>query len=53
MKKAYRVTVKTTNGLRDTTSGPDLYSYRDCDKGELYVITDDPKKIYDEFPGQN
>lgn len=50
MKKVYRVEVKTTNGLRDTTHGPELHSYRDCNKGEIYVITDDPRKIYDEFP---
>lgn len=54
--KAYRVSVNTTNGLGDTTYGPgngDIKKgdpYRKCKNGTVFVITDDPKKIYDEFP---
>ena len=53
----YKVEVLTTNGLRKTTYGRDKgeighdkIPYRNCEHGILYVITDDPKKIYDEFP---
>ena len=53
--KAYQVTVKTTNAVGGTTYGPGKGQkgkepYRDCDNGILYVVTDDPVKIFDEFP---
>ena len=51
----YQVAVKTTNACQDTTYGPGKGKigndpYRDCEHGFLYVVTNDPKKIYDEFP---
>jgi len=56
MCSAYKVKVKTTNAMRDTTcdnwdsdaSMQDI-NYYDCEDGTLYVITDDPKSIYDKF----
>lgn len=52
---AYRVKVNTTNALGKTTYGPGKGEtgkepYRDCEHGEVYVVTADPKIIYDEFP---
>lgn len=54
--KAYKVKVGTTNCLRDTTYGPGngeigkVDPYRECISGFLVVVTDDPRKIWDEFP---
>lgn len=54
--KTYKVKVDTTNALKTTTYGPgqaglkDGAHYRDCFDGVVYVTTDNPKKIYDEFP---
>lgn len=54
--KAYKVNVATTNSLRTTTHGPgcgkigENAPFHDCEHGFVYVVTDDPKKIYDEFP---
>ncbi len=53
--KAYLVKVETTSCLGDTTYGPGNGKfgkdpYRDCRSDLLYVVTDDPRKIYDEFP---
>lgn len=51
---AYKVRVKTTNALGDMTCdywGDEAgkANYYDCAKGILYVITDDPQKIYKKF----
>lgn len=54
--KAYRVSVDTTNAIGDTTYGPGngvigkKDPYRPCVRGQVIVCTDDPRKIYDEFP---
>lgn len=50
--KVYKVRVGVTNALKSTTYGPKngKNTYRDCVEGVLFVVTDDPKKIYDEFP---
>ena len=54
--KAYLVKVETTSCLGDTTYGPGNGEigkeepYHDCRLGLLYVVTDNPRKIYDEFP---
>lgn len=53
--KAYKVECETTNALWNTTYGPNKGkgigdAYRECRDGVLYVITDDPRKIYNEFP---
>jgi hypothetical protein len=51
----YRVEVETTNALATATYGPGRGEigkepFRNCDQGIVYVITDDPRKIWDEFP---
>ena len=53
--KAYKVMVETTDCASKTTNGPGKGvigkdPYRECSHGCLYVVTDDPKKIYNEFP---
>ena len=55
--KAYRLECRTTDCLQTTTYGPgegniggELEPYHKCDFGIVYVVTDDPRKIYDEFP---
>ena len=48
-QRTYLITVKTTNYTEMHTKGPGG-SYRACERGILYVTTDDPRKIYDEFP---
>lgn len=51
--KIYKVKVATTNALKSTTYGPEELgqnTYRDCVDGILYVVTADPRTIYDEFP---
>jgi len=54
-KCCYKVTVRTTNALRDMTCdywGNDVKikcNYYDCVDGVLYVVTDDIKKIIDKF----
>ena len=53
--RVYRVKVKTTNALQTTTRTnweKDGGEYYDCEDGILYVITDDPRKIYDKFSPQ-
>lgn len=52
MSKAYKVEVKCTNSTKDTccnyyTEG--LNDYFKCKNGVLYVVTDNPKKIYNKF----
>ncbi len=48
--------MKTTNALKDTATtnywkdqDRTKVEYFECEDGKLYVITDDPKKIYDKF----
>jgi len=55
--KCFKVNVATTDTLRKNTYGSgrgeigiNKAPFRDCEHGFLYVVTDDPKKIYDEFP---
>lgn len=47
----YRVAVNCTNHLNDTCCNrtEEQNEYFDCKHGVLYVVTDDPKKIYDKF----
>jgi len=51
--RTYKVKVKTTNALKKMTKANwnDEHSseYYDCEDGILFVITDDPRKIYDKF----
>ena len=54
--RVYRVHVKTTNALGNTTTNywkdrdrAEVAEYFECEDGRLYVVTDDPKKIYDKF----
>jgi len=53
--RCYCVRVKTTNALMNVTtncwreSEREKAEYFDCEDGILYVVTDDPKKIYDKF----
>jgi len=45
----YKVKVKTTNCLENTCYKEgmlDSSNYIDCDKGVIFIITDDPRKIY-------
>lgn len=53
--RLYRVECDTTDALKTKTYGPGKGKigedpFRDCENGIVYVVTDDPKKIYDEFP---
>ncbi len=55
--RAYKVTVKTTGVLSKTTYGAgngkigdEKDAYLECENGVLFVVTDDPRKIYDQFP---
>ena len=45
----YKVTVETTNALGNTTCNRDTDKYSDCIRGVLYVVTDNPEKIYSTF----
>ncbi len=45
--KAYLVSVRTTNATQTTCHNKETDTYYDCTDGELYVISDDPRKIYD------
>ena len=50
--RTYLVEVKTTNSSKNTTranwnSSDGNSEYYDCENGIIYVVTDDPKKIYD------
>jgi len=50
--RAYKVKAKTTNALNDTVEvyeSEQSLVYYECENGILYVITDDPRKIYDKF----
>ncbi len=50
--RVYQVHVKTTNAMKDTTTNnwkDKNREYFDCENGVLYVVTNDPKKIYDKF----
>jgi len=47
--RVYKVKVKTTNDLETVTYGKDVNSYLPCEDGILYVVTDNPKEIYDMF----
>jgi len=44
--RTYKVKVKTTKANWNNEQDPEYY---DCENGILYVITDDPRKIYDKF----
>ena len=48
---AYRVKVQTTNALNKAFRYFDGegHVYADCINGEIIVVTDDPRKIYDKF----
>ena len=46
--KVYRVTVQCSDVLRKRFGNKDLESFR-CVSSILYVITDDPRKIYGKF----
>jgi hypothetical protein len=52
--KAYKVYCETTGALMDSTYGPltpeGQNTYRKCKDGVLWVVTDNPKRIFDEFP---
>jgi len=55
--KAYRIKCDTTDTSGTCTHGPGggeiglgSEPYRKCDFGIAYVVTDDPRKIYTEFP---
>jgi len=45
--RGYLVKVKTTSCLRSTFRVEDDDHYYDCEDAMIYVVTDDPKKIYD------
>ena len=47
--KAYLVTVETTDVLGTSTYGKDETEYKECDHRQLIVVTDNPKKIYENF----
>ena len=47
-ERTYRCELSTTNALRNRCC--DVYGkYHICENGIFYFITDDPRKIYDEF----
>jgi hypothetical protein len=52
----YCVEVTTTNAIKNVTVGPGegrigmKDAYFDCVNGILYVITDEPEKIFSQFP---
>lgn len=46
--KCYKVKVKTTNAIHKTVQACDG-NYYDCRDGEIYVSTNDPRKIYDKL----
>lgn len=47
--RCYRVEVRTTNDVRDTLCNRDAGKYYKCENGVLYVITEDPRIIYNQF----
>jgi hypothetical protein len=49
--KAYRVTVESTNAMRDTTRTrrESYFPYLPCKNSEVIVVTGDPKLIFDVF----
>ena len=49
--KTYKVKVETTNAANDTVGVylEDEIKYYPCKNGILYVVTDDPRKIYNKF----
>ena len=50
-KFAYKVRVQTTDGLKKSFRyfNGHGYTYGDCIDGEIIIVTDDPRKIYDKF----
>jgi phage-related protein len=44
----FKVKLKTTNAIKNTSKDSES-NYIDCMDGVVYVITDDPRKIYDSF----
>lgn len=48
----YKVELVTTNGIGNTTCNRETDEYRDCLNGVAFVITDNPRKIYDLFGAQ-
>lgn len=47
-RKVYRVTVGNTNTMKDSVMMKNE-EYFDCVKGEIYVITNYPEKIFERF----
>lgn len=54
---AFRVTLKTTNAVKNTVRKPSPAKgkdeYIEIEDGLAYVLTEDPKRIYDYFGVEN
>ena len=51
--KCYKVTLETTNAIKNTTCNRDTGAYRNCIDGVVFVTTNFPETIFSTFGKSN